>query len=53
MSAPVRRFGFVTMTFRPDRDDDAPPTTYGLRCLTLTDAEIIERPWIMVPGERT
>ncbi|MET7357589.1 hypothetical protein ABZS76_03995 [Streptomyces sp. NPDC005562] len=88
MSAAVRRFGFVTKTFRPDLDDDAPPTTYGLRCLTLTEddtecgaessrsedatdpqtwvfehvrdnpahtsfAEIIERPWIVVPGERT
>ncbi|WP_338677159.1 hypothetical protein V1460_32425 [Streptomyces sp. SCSIO 30461] len=32
-----RRLAFVDWTLRPDRDDDAPPTTYALRCLALTD----------------
>ncbi|MFE9609067.1 hypothetical protein [Streptomyces sp. NPDC006012] len=37
MSALTRRnFAFFKWTLRPDRDDDAPPTTYVLRCLTLT-----------------
>jgi hypothetical protein len=27
----------VDFTLRPDRDEDAPPTTYALRCLTLND----------------
>lgn len=32
-----RVFRFVNWTLRPDRDEDAPPITYALRCLTLND----------------
>lgn len=28
-----RTLGFVRWTIRPDRDIDAPPTTYAFRCL--------------------
>ncbi len=36
-AAARRRFAFVDWTLCPDRDDDAPPTTYAFRCLTLTE----------------
>ncbi|PWI44598.1 hypothetical protein, partial [Streptomyces sp. ICBB 8177] len=37
MSGRRRVFRFVEWTLRPDRDEDAPPVTYALRCLTLRD----------------
>ncbi|MFG3017567.1 hypothetical protein ACGFZQ_03275 [Streptomyces sp. NPDC048254] len=37
MTAPGRVLRLVEWTLRPDMDADAPPTTYTLRCLTLTD----------------
>ncbi|MDT0399961.1 DUF7848 domain-containing protein, partial [Streptomyces edwardsiae] len=37
MTTTARRFAFVDWTLRPDQDDDAPPTTYAFRCLTLTE----------------
>lgn len=43
---PTRRtFRFTEWTLRPDQDEDAPPTTYALRCQTLTgqDAECGQR----------
>lgn len=30
-------FRLVRWTLRPDREDDAPPTTYALRCLAIED----------------
>ncbi|MFJ3933268.1 hypothetical protein [Streptomyces sp. NPDC090029] len=36
-AATRRRFAFVDWTLRPDQDDDAPPTTYAFRCLTLSE----------------
>ncbi|CUW30642.1 DUF7848 domain-containing protein [Streptomyces reticuli] len=36
MSAPtLRTFRLANWTLRPDRDEDAPPTTYAFRCLAL------------------
>ncbi|MFB7028771.1 MULTISPECIES: hypothetical protein [unclassified Streptomyces] len=32
-----RVFVLVDWTLRPDREDDAPPTTHRFRCLTLND----------------
>ncbi|MFJ4869004.1 hypothetical protein [Streptomyces sp. NPDC088757] len=32
-----RIFALVDWTIRPDRDDDAPPTTHRFRCLALND----------------
>ncbi|MGW7519953.1 DUF7848 domain-containing protein [Streptomyces sp. NPDC054796] len=32
-----RKFAFFDWRLRPDQDDDAPPTTYTFRCLTLND----------------
>ncbi|MES9805380.1 hypothetical protein [Streptomyces cinereoruber] len=32
-----RIFALVDWTLRPDRDDDAPPTTHRFRCLALHD----------------